>query len=237
MKTSIKIENLSKSFNGKNILKEINLELPVDGIFGILGKNGAGKTTLLASLMGLITPTSGEIKIFNKCLNKNKFDILNKINFQSPYIELPKKMSVYQNLIFYARLYGIKDKEKIINNLSSELLINDLLNSNYGKLSSGQKTRVNLCKALLNTPRLLLLDEPTASLDIQTSDFIRKYLVKFQKNNKSAILITSHNLEEIKFMCDYLIIIEDGKVKDFDTITNLLKKGKKSKIKELLIND
>lgn len=237
MKTSIKIENLSKSFNGKNILKEINLELPVDGIFGILGKNGAGKTTLLASLMGLITPTSGEIKIFNKCLNKNKFDILNKINFQSPYIELPKKMSVYQNLIFYARLYGIKDKEKIINNLSSELLINDLLNSNYGKLSSGQKTRVNLCKALLNTPKLLLLDEPTASLDIQTSDFIRKYLVKFQKNNKSAILITSHNLEEIKFMCDYLIIIEDGKVKDFDTITNLLKKGKKSKIKELLIND
>ena len=237
MKTSIKIENLSKSFNGKNILKEINLELPLDGIFGILGKNGAGKTTLLASLMGLITPTSGEIKIFNKCLNKNKFDILNKINFQSPYIELPKKMSVYQNLIFYARLYGIKDKEKIINNLSSELLINDLLNSNYGKLSSGQKTRVNLCKALLNTPKLLLLDEPTASLDIQTSDFIRKYLVKFQKNNKSAILITSHNLEEIKFMCDYLIIIEDGKVKDFDTITNLLKKGKKSKIKELLIND
>ena len=237
MKTSIKIENLSKSFNGKNILKEINLELPVDGIFGILGKNGAGKTTLLASLMGLITPTSGEIKIFNKCLNKNKFDILNKINFQSPYIELPKKMSVYQNLIFYARLYGIKDKEKIINNLSSELLINDLLNSNYGKLSSGQKTRVNLCKALLNTPKLLLLDEPTASLDIQTSDFIRKYLVKFQKNNKSAILITSHNLEEIKFMCEYLIIIEDGKVKDFDTITNLLKKGKKSKIKELLIND
>ena len=237
MKTSIKIENLSKSFNGKNILKEINLELPVDGIFGILGKNGAGKTTLLASLMGLITPTSGEIKIFNRCLNKNKFEILNKINFQSPYIELPKKMTVYQNLIFYARLYGVKDKEKIINNLSSELLINDFLNSNYGKLSSGQKTRVNLCKALLNTPKLLLLDEPTASLDIQTSDFIRKYLVKFQKNNKSAILITSHNLEEIMYMCDYLIIIEDGKVKDFDTITNLLKKGKKSKIKELLIYD
>ena len=104
MKTSIKIKNLSKSFNGKKILKEINLELPKDGIFGILGKNGAGKTTLLATLMGLITPTSGEIKIFNKCLKKNKFDILNQINFQSPYIELPKKMSVYQNLIFYARL-------------------------------------------------------------------------------------------------------------------------------------
>ena len=237
MKTSIKIENLSKSFNGKNILKEINLELPIDGIFGILGKNGAGKTTLLASLMGLITPTSGEIKIFNKCLNKNKFDILNKINFQSPYIELPKKMSVYQNLLFYARLYNVKDREKIIKNLCADLIINDLLNLNYGKLSSGQKTRVNLCKALLNTPKLLLLDEPTASLDVQTSDFIRKYLVKFQKSYKSAILITSHNLEEIKYMCDYLIILEDGKVKDFDTITNLLKKGKKSKIEELLLND
>ena len=237
MKTSIKIENLSKSFNGRKILKEINLELPKDGIFGILGKNGAGKTTLLATLMGLITPTSGEIKIFNKCLKKNKFDILNQINFQSPYIELPKKMSVYQNLIFYARLYNVKDRGKIIKNLCSELLVSDLLHLNYGKLSSGQKTRVNLCKALLNRPKLLLLDEPTASLDIQTSDFIRKYLVKFQKNYKSAILITSHNLEEIKYMCDYLIILEDGKVKDFDTITNLLKKGKKSKIEELLLND
>ena len=237
MKTSIKIENLSKSFNGKRILKEINLELPEDGIFGILGKNGAGKTTLLATLMGLITPTSGEIKIFNKCLRKDKFDILNEINFQSPYIELPKKMSVYQNLIFYARLYNVKDKGKKIDNLCSELFVDDLLELNYGKLSSGQKTRVNLCKALLNTPKLLLLDEPTASLDIQTSEFIRKYLVKFQKNYRSAILITSHNLEEIQYMCDYLIILEDGKVKDFDTIKNLLKKGKKSKIKELLLND
>ena len=237
MKTSIKIENLSKSFNGKRILKEINLELPEYGIFGILGKNGAGKTTLLATLMGLVTPTSGEIKIFNKCLRKDKFDILNEINFQSPYIELPKKMSVYQNLIFYARLYNVKDKGKKIDNLCSELLVDDLLELNYGKLSSGQKTRVNLCKALLNTPKLLLLDEPTASLDIQTSEFIRKYLVKFQKNYKSAILITSHNLEEIQYMCDYLIILEDGMVKDFDTIKNLLKKGKKSKIKELLLND
>tara|TARA_B100000035_G_scaffold68042_1_gene55612 strand:+ start:343 stop:1056 length:714 start_codon:yes stop_codon:yes gene_type:complete len=237
MKTSIKIENLSKSFNGKRILKQINLELPEDGIFGILGKNGAGKTTLLATLMGLITPTSGEIKIFNKCLRKDKFDILNEINFQSPYIELPKKMSVYQNLIFYARLYNVKDREKKIDNLCSELLVDELLELNYGKLSSGQKTRVNLCKALLNTPKLLLLDEPTASLDIQTSEFIRKYLVKFQKNYKSAILITSHNLEEIQYMCDYLIILEDGKVKDFDTIKNLLKKGKKSKINELLLDD
>lgn len=237
MKTSIKIENLSKSFNGKKILKEINLELPEDGIFGILGKNGAGKTTLLATLMGLITPTSGEIKIFNKCLRKDKFDILNEINFQSPYIELPKKMSVYQNLIFYARLYNVKDKVKKIDNLCSELLVDDLLELNYGKLSSGQKTRVNLCKALLNTPKLLLLDEPTASLDIQTSEFVRKYLVKFQKNYNSAILITSHNLEEIQYMCDYLIILENGMVKDFDTIKNLLKKGKKSKIKELLLND
>ena len=117
MKTSIKIENLSKSFNGKKILKEINLELPKDGIFGILGKNGAGKTTLLATLMGLITPTSGEIKIFNKSFKNNKFDILNQINFQSPYIELPKKMSVYQNLLFYARLYDVKDRVKIIKNL------------------------------------------------------------------------------------------------------------------------
>ena len=139
METSIKIDNLSKSFNGKEILKEINLELPKDGIFGILGKNGAGKTTLLATLMGLITPTSGEIEIFNKSLQKNKFDILNLINFQSPYIELPKKMSVYQNLIFYARLYNVKDREKIIKNLCSELLVSDLLHLNYGNFHLDRK--------------------------------------------------------------------------------------------------
>lgn len=237
MKSSVKINKLTKKFKNKIVLRNISIELPKTGIFGILGKNGAGKTTLLATLMGLITPSSGTIEIFNKCLEKRKYEILNLINFQSPYVELPKKMTVYQNLIFYARLYNIKNKKEKIKKLCHDLSIEELLTSSYGKLSSGQKTRVNLCKALLNKPQLLLLDEPTASLDIETSDFIRKYLVKFQKTNNSAILITSHNLEEIQYMCDYLIILENGMIKSFGTIKNLLMSQKKLKIKELLFND
>ena len=148
-KSSIKTINLSKKYNKKNILKNISMELPEKGIFGILGKNGAGKTTLLAMLMGLITPTCGDIFIFNKSLKNNKYEILEKMNFQSPYVELPKKMSVSQNLEFYARLYNVRNPSSIISQLSEDLRIKDLLENNYGNLSSGQKTRVNLCKALL----------------------------------------------------------------------------------------
>ena len=223
---SIETKNISKNYNGKVILSDINLKLPSKGIFGILGKNGAGKTTLLALLMGLISPSTGSIKVLGQCIEKNKYSILNKINFQSPYVELPKKMTVLQNLLFYARLYNVKNYKLLIKNLSNDLIIEDLLDSSYGKLSSGQKTRVNLCKALINNPNLLLLDEPTASLDIETSEFIRKYLINYQKKRKSAILITSHNLEEINYMCDYLIIMEQGKIKIQGDTTKLLVKKK-----------
>jgi ABC-2 type transport system ATP-binding protein len=184
--------------------------------------------------MGLISPSSGEINVLGLSLKKHKYKILNKINFQSPYVELPKKMSVYQNLLFYSRLYNVYDYKVLIKNLSRELFIDELLDLSYGKLSSGQKTRVNLCKALLNNPDLLLLDEPTASLDIQTSEFIREYLIDYQKKKNSAILITSHNLEEISFMCNYLIIFDNGEVKVQGDLKNILKKRK---LKELIFND
>lgn len=234
MTYSIETKKISKSYNGKIILNNISLKLPSSGIFGVLGKNGVGKTTFLAMLMGLITPSSGEINILGLSLKKHKYKILNKINFQSPYVELPKKMSVYQNLLFYSRLYNVYDYKVLIKNLSKELFIDELLDLSYGKLSSGQKTRVNLCKALLNNPDLLLLDEPTASLDIQTSEFIREYLINYQKKRNSAILITSHNLEEISFMCNYLIIFNNGKVKVQGDLKNILKKRK---LKELIFDD
>ena len=157
----------------------------------------------------------GEIFILGKSLKLKKYEILKKINFQSPYVELPKKMTVRQNLYFYARLYNIQNIKQNICKLSQDLFIEELLDSNYGTLSSGQKTRVNLCKALLNSPELLLLDEPTASLDVSTSEFIRKYIIDFQKNNNSTILITSHNLDEIEIMCSRLILLDKGKV-NFD---------------------
>ncbi len=236
-KTSIKTNNLSKIYDKKTVIDNVSINLPYGGIIGVLGKNGAGKTTFLAMLMGLITPSDGEIFIFDKSLEFNKYEILKKINFQSPYVDLPKKITVMQNLIFYARLYDVEDPKKKILKLSEDLFIKDLLDNIYGTLSSGQKTRVNLCKALLNNPKLLLLDEPTASLDVSTSEFIRKYIISFQKKNSSTILITSHDLEEIEKMCSHIILLKDGKIKFDGKKNELIKQNKSSSLKEIFLKD
>lgn len=235
--SSIKTINLDKSYGKFRVLKNISIELPSNEIIGILGKNGAGKTTFLASLMGLITPSKGEIYIFGKSFKKNKYEILKDINFQSPYVELPKKMKVIQNLIFYARLYEVKNYKSKISTLSSDLDINDLLEKNYGMLSSGQKTRVNLCKALLNTPKLLLLDEPTASLDITTSEFIREYIINYQRKYKATIIITSHNMVEIEKMCSQIIILEQGKIFYSGYITQLMEDKNYNSLKDLFVKN
>ena len=237
IKSSVKTKNLSKKYGNFQAINDISIELPENGIIGILGKNGAGKTTLLAMLMGLITPSSGEIYIFEKSLKKKKYEILKDINFQSPYVELPKKMTVLQNLNFYARLYNVNDYQLKINKISTELEISDFLEKNYGKLSSGQKTRVNLCKALLNEPQLLLLDEPTASLDIMTSEFIRNYIKNFQKCNNATILITSHNIDEIEAMCSHLIVLEKGRVFYQGNIKELIKKNNYSSLRDFFLKN
>tara|TARA_B100000900_G_C20462016_1_gene667682 strand:+ start:228 stop:950 length:723 start_codon:yes stop_codon:yes gene_type:complete len=234
---SIKITNLSKRFGDITVVNNISLSLPNSEIIGVLGKNGAGKTTFLSMLMGLINPTTGDIYIFNKSLKLKKYEILKDINFQSPYVELPKKMSVFQNLIFYARLYEVENPEKRILELSEDLSIKELHNLNYGTLSSGQKTRVNLCKSLLNNPKLLLLDEPTASLDVATSEFIRNYLIDFQKKNKATIIITSHDLDEIEAMCTHIIILDKGKIKYDGKKLSLFKRNNYSSLRDLLFNN
>ena len=236
-KTSIRTKNLSKEYDNKTVVNNVSIKLPYGGIFGVLGKNGAGKTTFLAMLMGLITPSDGEIFIFDKSFKFHKYEILKNINFQSPYVDLPKKITVMQNLIFYARLYDVKDTKKKILELSEDLFIKDLLDNLYGTLSSGQKTRVNLCKALLNDPKLLLLDEPTASLDVSTSEFIRKYIISFQKKNNSTILITSHDLEEIEELCSHIILLEKGKIKFDGKKNELIKQNKFSSLKDIFLKD
>ncbi len=236
-KTSIRTKNLSKTYDNKTVVNNVSIKLPYGGIFGVLGKNGAGKTTFLAMLMGLITPSDGEIFIFDKSFNFHKYEILKNINFQSPYVDLPKKITVMQNLIFYARLYDVRDTKKKILKLSEDLFIKDLLDNNYGTLSSGQKTRVNLCKALLNDPKLLLLDEPTASLDVSTSEFIRKYIISFQKKNNSTILITSHDLEEIEELCSHIILLDRGKIKFDGKKNELIKRNKSSSLKDFFLKD
>ena len=235
--SSVKTTNLTKTYGNLEVINKVSIQLPENGIFGILGRNGAGKTTLLAMLMGLITPTKGDINIFGKCLKKKKYEILKDINFQSPYVELPKKMTVHQNLFFYARLYNVKNYKFEIEKISSDLKIENLLQKNYGSLSSGQKTRVNLCKALLNKPRLLLLDEPTASLDISTSEFIRSYILNFQKENNSTIVLTSHDLVEIETMCSYLVVLDKGNISFKGDLKTLIKKNNYSSLKEFFLKN
>ena len=231
----LKVSKLFKSFNNKMIIKNISFDVTDNSIVGILGKNGAGKTTLLGMLMGLISPSSGEINVFGKNLKNHKNEILKKINFQSPYIDLPKKMTVEQNLFFYSRLYGVMYFKDVIDDLAKNLQMNDLLKKNYGSLSAGQKTKVNLCKALLNTPKLLLLDEPTASLDPETSIFIRDFLVNYKRLNKSSIIITSHNLDEIQSICTEIILLKSGEIDSHGNLEFLLQKNKYSSLEEFFL--
>lgn len=231
----VKVSNLVKIFDKRKIIKNISFDVSENSVVGILGKNGAGKTTLLGMLMGLISPSSGKIEILGKDLNKKKNEILPKINFQSPYVDLPKKMTVEQNLYFYSRLYGIKNFKDIINDLVDKLKMKDLINKSYGSLSAGQKTKVNLCKALINNPKLLLLDEPTASLDPETSIFIREFLLKFQKTNNSSILITSHNLDEIESICSKIILLKFGTVVSDGNLNEILKTKNYSTLQDFFL--
>ena len=233
----INVTNLVKSFDEQSVIKNISFKVKKNSIVGILGKNGAGKTTLLGMLLGLITPTKGDVYIFGKNLKFNKKEILSEINFQSPYVDLPKKMTVEQNLSFYSRLYGVKNFNNVIETLANDLKINELLKKNYGSLSAGQKTKINLCKALLNKPKLLLLDEPTASLDPETSIFIRNYLIEYQKKNSSSILITSHNLNEVQAMCSNIILLKSGEIVSQGNINQILKNYNYKTLIELFLSE
>ena len=233
----INVVNLVKNFDEQSVIKNISFNVKKNSIVGILGKNGAGKTTLLGMLLGLITPTKGDIFILGKNLKLNKKEILSEINFQSPYVDLPKKMTVEQNLSFYSRLYGVKNFNIVIENLVDDLKIGDLIKKNYGSLSAGQKTKINLCKALLNKPKLLLLDEPTASLDPETSIFIRNYLLEYQKKNNSSILITSHNLNEVQAMCSNIILLKSGEIVSEGNIKQILKNHNYKTLIELFLSE
>ena len=233
----INVVNLVKNFDEQSVIKNISFNVKKNSIVGILGKNGAGKTTLLGMLLGLITPTKGDIFILGKNLKLNKKEILSEINFQSPYVDLPKKMTVEQNLSFYSRLYGVKNFNIVIENLVDDLKIGDLIKKNYGSLSAGQKTKINLCKALLNKPKLLLLDEPTASLDPETSIFIRNYLLEYQKKNNSSILITSHNLNEVQAMCSNIILLKSGEIVSEGNIKQILKNHNYKTLIELFLKE
>ena len=197
MRNSIKVTNLKKSYGTKEAVKNINFEIKENEIIGLLGPNGSGKTTTIGMILGLLKPTSGEVLINGLKIEENPIEILQKINFISPYIELPKKLTVKQNLIVYGKLYSVKKLNEKIDYLVNKLRLDNLLNRVTGELSSGQKNRISLAKAIINDPNVLLLDEPTASLDPEIGDFVRTFLENYKKEKKVSILLASHNMDEV----------------------------------------
>ncbi len=235
MKNSIEVINLSKSYKTQKAVNNINFKIDENEIVGLLGPNGCGKTTTIGMILGLLKPTSGQVLINGKDIENNKISILHKMNFISPYIELPKKLTVYQNLIVYGKLYNIQNLNERINFLSEKLRLRDLLDKITGELSSGQKNRVSLAKALINDPTVLLLDEPTAALDPETADFIRTFLEKYKEEKKISVLLASHNMDEVKRLCNSIMMMKDGKIVDNGTPEDLIKKYGQKNLEEVFL--
>tara|TARA_B100000965_G_C19539516_1_gene734915 strand:+ start:84 stop:815 length:732 start_codon:yes stop_codon:yes gene_type:complete len=232
----IQIKNLSKIFKDNYAVNGINFDIEKNKTVGLLGPNGCGKTTSIGMILGLIEPSEGEIIIDNKNLQSFKRDeILAKINFASPYIELPKKLTVKQNLEVYGRLYGVKDLNTRINEISEDLNIKDFFKKKTGELSSGQKNRVSLAKSLINKPEILLLDEPTASLDPDIGDFIRSYIQEYKSKNQVTILLASHNMNEVERLCDSIIMMKKGKIIDRGTCKEIIKKHGRDNLEETFL--
>jgi ABC-2 type transport system ATP-binding protein len=226
----LEVKNLVKKFKSTIAVNNISLEIKKNNTLGLLGPNGCGKTTSIGMMLGLITPTSGEIFIDDIKLNsENRINLLSLINFASPYVELPKKLTVRQNLEVYARLYGVINKVERIEELVEDLNLSKFLDKNTGELSSGQKNRVSLAKSLINKPKLLFLDEPTASLDPDVGDFVREYLEKYKNKNELTMLLASHNMKEVERLCSKIIMMKQGKIVDEGTCDELISKhGRKN---------
>ena len=232
----IKIRDLTKNYNNFCAVNKINFQIEKNKTIGLLGPNGCGKTTTIGMMLGLVTPSEGEILIENKNIGSFKRDeILKRFNFASPYVELPKKLTVKQNLEVYGRLYGIKNLDNRINEISSDLDIKSFYERKTGELSSGQKNRVSLAKSLINKPEILLLDEPTASLDPDIGDFIRSYIQEYKKINKITILLASHNMSEVERLCDSVIMMRNGKIIDSGTCKDLIQKHGRNNLEETFL--
>ncbi len=219
----LEVKNLTKKFKDFTAVNNVSFQLKEGEILGFLGVNGAGKTTTLQMLLGILTPTSGDINYFGKSLFKDREEILEKVNFSSTYTNLPWNLSVKENLDFLSYLYTIKDRKKNIEEVITLFKLEKILKKTMSDLSAGQMTRVNLAKSFLNKPKILLLDEPTASLDVDIADYIRKILLEQKKTWNTSIIITSHNMAEVEEISDRVIFINEGKLIADDTPENLTK--------------
>ena len=235
MINSLQIINLSKAYDAKEAVKNISFKLSQNEIVGILGPNGCGKTTTIGMILGLLKPTSGKILINGVEIESHRVDLLNKLNFISPYIELPKKLTVKQNLEVYGRLYDVNKLKIKIDYLCEKLRLYEFINKITGELSSGQKNRVSLAKSIINDPEVLLLDEPTASLDPETGDFVRSFLEEYQKEKKTSILLASHNMSEVERLCSSVLMMNKGTIIDQGTPGELINKHGRKNMEEVFL--
>jgi ABC-2 type transport system ATP-binding protein len=218
----IAIERLVKIYKSITAVDGISFALAPGSVTGLLGGNGAGKTTTIAAIMGLTTPTSGRVTVLGEDMPRQRYRVLHRMNFESPYVAMPMRLTIRQNLTVFGMLYGVPDLAHRIAELGAQLELTDLLDRPTGKLSDGQKTRVSLAKALINSPELLLLDEPTASLDPDTADWVRGRLESYRRDRNATVLIASHNMAEVERLCDRVIIMKRGRIEDDDTPAKLL---------------
>jgi ABC-2 type transport system ATP-binding protein len=231
----IEVKNLQKKFETIEAVKRINFNIKKNQTLALLGPNGCGKTTTIGMLLGLITPSSGQIFINESELNYKDHQFLNIMNFASPYVELPKKLTVLENLKVYGRMYLIKNLKDKIEQIVEDLNLKNFLNKKTGELSSGQKNRVSLAKSLINNPKILLLDEPTASLDPDTGDYIRSYLEKYKTENNISILLASHNMDEVMRLSDYVLMMKEGQIIDQGTSQELISKHGRENLEQVFL--
>ncbi|WP_368428444.1 ABC transporter ATP-binding protein [Sulfuricaulis sp.] len=232
----VSVSRLCKYFGQVMAVDDISFEVASHSTTALLGGNGAGKTTTLSMLLGLLLPTSGSVSIFGVDMLRDRYRVLPRVNFSSPYVDLPRRLTVRENLTIYARLYGIINFSARIHALTEELQIGRFLGRPYGQLSAGEKTRVVLAKALLNEPELLLLDEPTASLDPDTADYVRGLLESFRKRTGTTILLASHNMSEVERLCDDVIMLRAGKLVDRGPPAQLLTRYGRRNMEEVFID-
>ena len=232
----IQVKNLTKQFKNNIAVNKISFSIKKNQTMGLLGANGCGKTTSIGMMLGLIKPTKGEILIDNQNINEsNRVNILSRMNFASPYVELPKKLTVRQNLEVYGRLYNVKNLKLKILQLSEELNIKSFLDKKTGELSSGQKNRVTLAKSLINDPEILFLDEPTASLDPDIGDYVRSYIESYKSKKQITILLASHNMVEVERLCDSVIMMKKGRIIDEGTCNEIIKKHGRKNLEETFL--
>ena len=233
---AIAVDHLVKRYKATTAVDDISFALPPGSITGLLGGNGAGKTTTIAMIMGLVVPTSGTVSVLGARMPKERYRVLGRMNFESPYVDMPMRLTVRQNLSVFAQLYGVADIGQRIASLAAELDLVEFLDRATGKLSSGQKTRVSLAKALLNRPEVLLLDEPTASLDPDTADWVRGRLEVYRREHTATILLASHNMTEVERLCERVIIMKRGRIEDDDAPQRLLTRYGRKTLEDVFLD-